>query len=77
MTRWLAGVAVAAAAAFGPAAPAPADPVCAGVDLVTNAGHPVTLGPVCVPYPGATNCRSTEIGVVPTVVVLLYTCTPR
>ena len=77
MTRWLAGVAIAAAAAVPMAAPAAADPICVGVDKVGTFGPPLTVGPVCVPYGGATHCRYTDIGITPTLLLRVYTCVPR
>ena len=77
MTRLLAGLAVVAVAAFPLAGPASADHVCVEVDKAGTFGPPLTIGPVCLPTGLSHQCRTTEIGLVPTVVIYLYTCAPR
>lgn len=77
MTRGIMVVAVAAAALLPAATPATADPICVGIDKEGTFGPPVGVGPVCVPYSGATHCRETEIGLSPTLIISIYACVPR
>ncbi len=77
MTRSLVAVAALAAAVFPAAGPAAADPICVSVDRTGSSGPPLGIGPVCVPYGGATHCRAIDVGFAPPFIVTVYVCVPR
>jgi len=77
MTRVLAAAAVVAAVAFPMASPASADHVCVGIEKIGTFGPPLSIGPICQPTGIAHNCRTTDIGITPTLILEVYTCLPR
>lgn len=74
MTRLLVCAAVAVAAG-ALASPASASELCVGVEKSGTVGPPFVLGPACVPYSGPPVCRTTDLGVAPTYVLHVETCT--
>lgn len=60
----------------GLAAPAHADPVCAGVTVTTSVTGTRAVGPYCVPYPYAVLCVAPGAGLRPTAEVSAFVCVP-
>jgi hypothetical protein len=58
------------------AAPASADPLCEGAVVDGSLTTGVTVGPVCVPYPFAAECGSTQTGLGTLIYVRADTCVP-
>lgn len=58
------------------AAPAQADPICAGVTVSGTVTGTRQVGPFCQPYPGPVLCMNTGAGLDPTVLVRTYICVP-
>lgn len=60
----------------GLAAPAHADPVCAGVTVTGTATGTKEIGPYCYPYPYAVLCSEPGVGLRPTAEVSAFVCVP-
>jgi hypothetical protein len=76
MFRLLFAAVIALGGTVAMAAPASADPLCEGVIIdgsLTTGGH---VGPVCVPYPFAAECGSTDTALGSLLYVRLDTCVP-
>lgn len=76
MSKWIGGLAIAVAAVSFTPAPATASHVCVGIEKEGTLGPPLTIGDRCQPTAGHL-CDTTELGVHPTLMVLVHFCVPR
>ena len=79
MVRLLVASGVFAVAGFAGVAAAPAasaTPLCEYVSVDTVATSPVAVGPTCVPFSGAAECESDDVGFTPWVDAVEQLCVP-
>lgn len=76
MSKRIVGLAVAVAAVSFTPAPASASHACVGIEKAGTLGPPLSIGGPCQPTP-AHLCRTTDLGLHPTLVVLVHVCVPR